>query len=217
MGLEIFNEFWDGTHPLHLPLLNLRDSGEANNWNLTISLQRLNAIAEKNSDQSVQEGIRHLLANHDWRPHLVASVVLLRLSSQARSTLLDLFWERLSLGSWVSPQILVALSLADKNFKMKGEKILRDGLAMNAPGLSVPDHPVSQSGMGSSPSERKIKAAIDFLINNVLNDASDGDSGGLLASGWREKLLKLIASKRIVSCEVLIENGINTAQKSPID
>ncbi len=122
-GLGIFNEFWDGVHPHHLPFLHPHDSP-----NLTISLQRLNAILEKNSESSILEGTRHLLADHNWRTHLVACFVLLRLSPQTRSALFDSFWERLTLGSWVSPQISVVLSLMDRDFKMKGEKVLRDGL-----------------------------------------------------------------------------------------
>ncbi|HEY5746520.1 MAG TPA: hypothetical protein VIU12_10615 [Chryseolinea sp.] len=202
LGLGIFNEFWDGVHPHYLPFLNLHDSNESN-WNLTISIQRLNTIVEKHSEQSVQEGIRHLLTHPDWRPHLVACLVLLRLSPQARSTLLDLFWERLSLGSWVSPQISVAVSLVDRNFKMKGEKILSDGLAMNDPSLLAQDHHALPGPRRPYPPEGKTKAALEFLVHNVINDTSDNDAGGLHARDWKQTLLKLIDSKRIVSCEIL--------------
>ncbi|AYB33788.1 hypothetical protein [Chryseolinea soli] len=205
MDLGIFNEFWDGVHPHHLPLLNLIDSGASNQWNLTISLQRLNAIVEKNPEQSVQEGVIALLAYHDWRSHLVACLVILRLPSSARSILLDHFWKRLSLGSWVCPQILVALSLVDRNFEMKAEKILHDGLAMYAQSLSVTDEQKSQgSSRASTPSERKTKAAIEFLLKNTLNDTPDSDSGGLIASRWKKRLLKLMELKSVAFYEIFI-------------
>jgi hypothetical protein len=200
-GLGIFNEFWDEAHPHHLPLLNLQDAGDPH-WNLTISIQRLNAIVEKNSEPSVWEGVRFLLDTPNWRPHLVACLVLLRLSSPARATLQDLFWDRISLGSWVSPQILVTLSLVDGDFKMKGEKILRGGFAANVRRPSSPD-PVSQGHTRPSPSEQKVKAAIEFLVNNVIIDSSDNDAGGSHASDWKQRLLKLIESKKIASRDIL--------------
>lgn len=200
-GLGIFNEFWDGVHPHHLPFLHPHDSRD-----LTVSLQRLNAIIEKNSESSVVEGTRHLLADHNWRTHLVACFVLLRLSPQTRSALLDSFWERLTLGSWVSPQISVVLSLVDRDFKMKGEKILRDGLTANDPSLSTLG---SQAPQGRrSPSEGKALAAVQVLINEVIIDTSDSDAGGLHAQHWKQRVLKLIETK-IISCE--IQQGTDNA------
>jgi hypothetical protein len=197
MELGIFNSFWDG-QPNHLPFLNLLDWGEENkDWNLGLSIKKLSKILETNPENTIAEGITQLLRNEDWRSHLIASVSLLVIKPSKRNNLVGIYWERLSKGSWVSPQILVALSIADEDFKIKGEKILANGLKIDHSKLTSIEHHILRGGTGATVSERKIIAATDYLLNGVVNDTNDSDSGGSISRDWKERLLKLIDTGKL--------------------
>ena len=196
MELGIFKSVWDG-QPNHLPLLNLYEMDqEQAEFNLTQSITKLDFILTSNSPRSIQESIMFLLESVDWRPHLVATLSFLALRPSERGGLLPLFWGVLSRGTWVSPQILVALSVSDSEFKIKGERILVEGFKINYPRLSPVDHHVSRGGTPSTVSERKIIAAVDFLLNGVVKDTADNDAGGSIAKNWKERLEELVAQNK---------------------
>ncbi|OHT47275.1 hypothetical protein [Flavobacterium tructae] len=201
MNLGIFKDFWDG-HPNHLPFLSLVEltSDESQSFNLKLSFSKLEAILETNSEQKISDGIRLLLEQENWRAHLVASVSLLLISQAKRDRLINLYWERLSRGSWVSPQILTSLSRCDTSFNTKGEKILTEGFTINYASLSSIDHHVLRGGVPTTVSEKKIIAAVNYLLNNIINDNDDNydnDSGGSIAKNWKEKLTELIKENRV--------------------
>jgi hypothetical protein len=59
--------------------------------------------------------ICRLLADSNWRPHLVAAVAVI-VSGDDSEAVRDL-WHRIDTGSWVTPQIGVALYLVDHDFE----------------------------------------------------------------------------------------------------
>jgi hypothetical protein len=58
--------------------------------------------------------ICRLLAESNWRPHLVAAVAVI--VSRFNAERASLLWRRLDYGSWVTPQIAAALFLVDPDF-----------------------------------------------------------------------------------------------------
>lgn len=198
MNIGIFSNFWDGK-PNHLPLLSLVEMpyDDSQTFNVKISFLILESILETNTEESIQEGIKLLLENEDWRTHLVATVSLLAIKQSKRENLIDLFWKRLSQGSWVSPQILVALSMCDSFFSSKGKKILTEGFKINYSKLSAVDHHVSRGGIPATISEKKVLAAIDYLLNDSINDSDDNDAGGSIAKNWKERVDELIKQNKL--------------------
>jgi len=188
MELGIFRNFWDG-QPNHLPFLSFRSyAEEPETFNLKLSISKIEFILENNSEESIKEGIQLLLLNEDWRSHLVASIALLSLKQATRESLLSYFWQRVSKGSWVSPQIMVTLSYSDVDFIAKGKKILSEDFKIDYADLSAIDHHVSRGGTPKSVAGKKVLASLDYLLNDVVNDTFDNDAGGSICKGWKENL-----------------------------
>lgn len=197
MDLGIFTVFWDGK-PNHLPFLSLVElpGDESQSFNLKLSISKLETIIGVNSEETIKQSINLLLKQEDWRLHLVALMSLLLLEELKRESLIVLFWERLSRGSWVSPQLLVALSMSDVNFKTKADKILIEGFVINYSQLSAIDHHVSRGGVSITTSEEKVITVIDYLLNGVINDNANNDYGGSIAQNWKQRLDELIEEGR---------------------
>ncbi len=192
MELGIFRNFWDG-QPNHLPFLSLRSyPDEPKEFNLKLSISKLESILESNSEESIKESIQLLLLNEDWRSHLVASIALLTLKQASRKNLTSYFWQRINNGSWVSPQIVVTLSFSDVEFKVKSKKILDNDFKINYSYLPEIEHHVSRGGTPKSITEKKIIASLDYLLNGIVNDTPENDAGGSICKGWKENLDKLI-------------------------
>lgn len=192
MELGVYRNFWDG-QPNHLPFLSFRNfSDEPKEFNLKLSIAKLETILSENTEFNVKNNIKLLLENEDWRLHIVASIVLLMLKKDNNQDLIDLFWLRIKNGSWVSPQILVTLSYSDLNFKDKSRKILNDGLNINYTKLSPIEHHSARGGTPKSMAEKKVLASIDYLLNGIVNDNSETDAGGSISKSWKENLESLI-------------------------
>jgi hypothetical protein len=197
MEFGVFNSFWDG-HPNHLPFLNLRESkDDPKEWNLQTSIAKLYSILKSHSDGNINEGIRQLIKSDDWRPHIVASISILSFDSQRRNEFIDLLWERLSRGSWTSPQILVVLSIIDKDFISKASKIVSEGFAVNYSQLTPIEHHVSRGGTSIKEASAKVVAVIYFLLNKIMTDSVDSEQGASIAKNWTESLTKLIDEGKI--------------------
>ena len=197
MELGIFRNFWDG-QPNHLPFLSLRSyTDEPKEFNLKLSISKLEFILENSSEESIKESIKLLLSYEDWRLHLIASIALLNLRQTTRENLIPYFWERITKGSWVSPQMTVTLSFSDIQFKEKSKKILSEGLKINYFDLPAIEHHVSRGGTPKSIAEKKVIASLDYLLNNVVNDSSDNDGGGSICKGWKENLDELIQENKL--------------------
>ena len=197
MEFGVFNNFWD-EHPNHLPFLNLRESkDDPKEWNLQTSIAKLYSIQKSHSDEDINEGIRQLIKSEDWRPHIVASISILSFDSIRRDEFIGMLWDRLSRGSWTSPQILVVLSIIDKDFKSKANKIISDGFTVDYSQLTSIEHHVSRGGTGTKAASAKVVAVIDFILNKTVTDNIDSDQGASIAKRWAERLNKLINEGKI--------------------
>jgi hypothetical protein len=197
MEFGVFNSFWDG-QPNHLPFLNLQESkDDPKEWNLQTSIAKLYLILESHTEMDINEGIRQLIKSDDWRPHIVGSISILSFDSQRRNGFIDLLWDRLSRGSWTSPQILAVLSIIDKDFISKANKIINEGFTVNYSQLTPIEHHVSRGGTSVKEASAKVVAVINFLLNKIVIDSVDSDQGALISKTWTESLTKLIEEGKI--------------------
>ena len=188
----VFNIFWNG-QPNHLPLMTLQyDNDEPKEWNLKKSLSLIESIVSENATENILTGVVALLDNEDWRAHVVAILSIAKLQPDIRTELIDNLWLRLGKGSWISPQILVVLSLIDINFEEKAMTILENGFEIKyEKKLSAPEHHSSR-GPGSRFSEsNKVIAACKNLIDGEIWEDEKYDNGGLIAMSWKKQLLEL--------------------------
>jgi hypothetical protein len=197
MEFGVFNNFWD-EHPNHLPFLNLRESkDDPKEWNLQTSITKLYSILKSHPDGDVNEGIRQLINSDDWRPHIVASISILSFDSTRRDEFIGLLWDRLSRGSWTSPQILVVLSIIDKDFESKARKVISEGFVVSYSPLTPIEHHVSRGGVSAKAASAKVVTVINFILNRTATDAIGYDEGASIAKGWAESLNKLIDQGKI--------------------
>jgi hypothetical protein len=92
--LGVFRSLWE-EYAHYLPFLNLSEfENEPKEWNLNISIEKLNKIFETNTEQSIIDGIKLLLEGKGWRTHLVASIAVLKLQASNRLDLIDLLWDK---------------------------------------------------------------------------------------------------------------------------
>ncbi|MGY3795699.1 hypothetical protein [Aquimarina sp. 433] len=197
MKLGIFDNFWDN-QPNHLPLLNLRvDLSDTDTFNLGKSLKLIDQIIADGSIEEIFSDVKIMLAELNWRPHLVAFIAILKLEKPDQQKFVDFLWKRLCQGTWVSPQLLVTLSKIDSNFNEKSELIL------NKIGLDkFRTKYLDEQELG----ERKFKYEItdNKILNSLryLNDGKslkdlDDDNGAEIAKNWDEQLTELNRLKLI--------------------
>jgi len=197
MNFGVFNIFWD-EHPHHLPFLNLREYDfEEKEWNLQISINKLSAILGSNSKEELNEGIDLLLLEINWRCHLVAIISLITNNVIEREKFIDKLWGLLYRGSWVSPQILVALSIIDRNFASKAQRLRDEEFSIRFSNVSAIEHLVFQGGGTERSANVKIIGAVYFLLGKPINEENDPESGGAIAKAWLGRLLDLSESKRL--------------------
>jgi hypothetical protein len=125
--LGIFKEFWDGNHPHHLPLMNLRNDTTNKDWNLEISLNRIENIFQENERQTIIKDLELLIKQNNWRPQLIFCISLLKLKNEELSKLKKELWNKLEeYRSWIIPQLSATASIVDSNFKSKAIEILKN-------------------------------------------------------------------------------------------
>lgn len=186
MNLGIFQEFWDG-HPNHMPFLGLHDDNDLpSEWNLNLSLKKLDLLCNKHTSRELIEGILTLLMNEDWRPHLVGIIASFKLPSGIQKELIPNFWDRLEKGSWISHQILSVLSIIDNEFELKTKKILTEGFHVNFSRMSAIEHHSARGPENSKDAAEKIMSSIAILSDEENNEV-----------GWKTNLIKLIESNRL--------------------
>lgn len=197
MEFGVFSSFWDG-HPNHFPFLNLRESkDDPIEWNLQRSISKLYSILNSHTSSDINAGVRQLIESENWRTHLIASISILSFESERRNAFCGMLWDRLSRGSWISPQILVVLSIIDSDFKTKAERILDEGFTVNYSNLSSTEHHTFRGGTSSKVASDKIVAAINYILNKKIIESMYSDEGASIAKGWSENLTELILSGRI--------------------
>ncbi len=182
----VFDDFWNG-HPNHLPFMNLYNiPNPPKEWNLTMSIDRLDSIISKNSSSEIVDGIRLLLKNEDWRPHLVAALSTLKVEKKIQSEIKTDLWNRLKSGSWASPQILVILSIIDSEFNIQAKGICDNGFRITYSEMPMHEHHSARGPAGISVDNKKVVATTEYLLNGVITDSMENDNGGSLAKNWKE-------------------------------
>lgn len=146
---EVFDD-WRG----YLPLLNLA----SNDPHEAVELVR--KCCHKMSDPFPD--ICRLLGDKNWRPHLVAAVAMIISGYQKNAV--DLLWRQIDLGSWVTPQLGVALFLVDANFSVQAHIRLEAGCPIDTSDLVSMNPLERHSAAGSSESlDRSAKSAATLL------------------------------------------------------
>jgi hypothetical protein len=113
--------------------------------------------------------ICRLLADSNWRPHLVAAVAVI--ISGYNTEAARLLWRQIDRGSWVTSQLGVALFLVDPNFVSQARIRLESGCPLDTSHL-----------LSMAPLERHSAA-----------DPSDSISGSAKAAATLLRLLKKIS------------------------
>jgi len=187
----IFNKFWDN-QPNYLPLLNLRiNLGKTKTFNLGKSIRLIDNILSKNSTAKIIEDTKLLLFDIDWRPHLVAFIVILKLNETEQRQFINVLWKRLCQGTWVSPQLLVTLSQIDPNFNVKTTKLLEeDGyIKLCKSTLSVKEF--EEKKFNHDVTVNKILNSISYLSQGTYDQSLNDDNGGSITEDWSQGLCEI--------------------------
>jgi len=106
--------------------------------------------------------IQHLLNDKNWRPHLVAAIAIV--SSGHDSESVRLAWRCLDTGSWVTPQLGVALFLSDPDFDAQSRSRLNAGCPIDSSLLASMSEIERHSAAGPAGKlERSAKAAATLI------------------------------------------------------
>jgi hypothetical protein len=133
--------------------------------------------------------ICRLLVDSNWRPHLVAAVAVIVSGPDNEAT--RCLWHRLDTGSWVTPQIGVALYLIDRDFEAQSRSRLDAGCPVDESDLMSMTVPERHSAAGPAGTvDRSAKAAATLL--QLLRTTSPVPSWVERASG-SERLRALLA------------------------
>lgn len=196
LNYGVFGEFWDG-HPNHLPFLHLREIPEPpSEFNLAKSIDILDLIISTNSEASVTSGINLLLASENWRPHLVAALAVLKINKVNQSAHVPALWDRLQHQSWVSPQILVVLSMIDPEFSRLAGDIRVQGYRVNYSSKDSLKRNLRKGPIELTADHSKLLASVQYLLKGIIVDTDENEGGGSLAKNWKNSLLQLIESGR---------------------
>jgi hypothetical protein len=123
-GSGIFAPVFETAHG-YLALLGLRAADASE------SIARVRDCCRRTEDPF--RDICQLLADANWRPHLVAAVAMIVSGYHAEAV--RLLWRRLDTGSWVTPQIGVALSIVDPEFLQRARERLEAGCPLDSSDL----------------------------------------------------------------------------------
>ncbi|PTX64107.1 hypothetical protein C8N46_101717 [Kordia periserrulae] len=196
LNFGVFNDFWD-KNPNHLPFLSLHYLPNiSEGWGLYQSIEKLDVIIEENDLSGIIEGIKLLLKSENWRPHLVASLAILKIKKDEQIKLKSLLWERIRKGSWVSPQILVILSIIDIDFKKIAKEIYENGFQIVYSKMSSVEHHSARGPAGLHVDNQKVIASVEYLLHGTINDSFENDCGGSITKSWKKNLMDLIENNK---------------------
>lgn len=177
-SLGIFTTFWEGKHPHHLPLLHLRGDQPNKDWNLEISLQRIDNIFQSNERETILHDLQLLTQQKNWRPHLIFCISILKLPPEESLASQEALWKLLEeYNSWVIPQLAVTASIIDPDFRIKAINIIREKWQIDQLEQMNSDQILIQLSRGENPLDDKSRIAMQ----------------------WKEKLLILMKEKKIDS------------------
>lgn len=125
------------------------------------------------NESAREEDISRLLSEINWRPHLVAAVATIVSGYNARTV--RSLWQRIDLGSWVTPQLAVALFLVDPDFEAQSRHRLELRCPIDSIDLVAMLPPERHSAAGPAGlRSRSGKAAATLLeLLNRLQPAPD--------------------------------------------
>jgi hypothetical protein len=177
--------------PGYLPLLHL-SSGDVQPVLLAVS-EALRSVPDD------QDHIQLMLQHSDWRPHLVAAVAALL--SRDPSNFAPSLWAAFDRGSWVAPQLAVALHFSDPDFVPQAKRRVVDRCTVAvSEGMLPPE--------GLLPFQRRERSAKNLaslmrVLSHVPSEATwvvselaagdvqallkaDVDSAGEIVDSWSE-------------------------------
>jgi hypothetical protein len=133
--------------------------------------------------------IGRLLTDPNWRPHLVAAVAVILCGHQVETA--QALWRRLDRGSWVTPQVGVALSLTDPDFLRHARERLEARCPLDASDLRQMTPLQRHSAAGpAGVVERSAKTAKTLLCLVQKQSAGAGWLNDLLAAPDFRSLLR---------------------------
>lgn len=180
----------------YLSLLNLYDD-----QGLARAVELIREAARERDSESF---LVMLLRDRNWRPQLVGAVANLFLRSDSASSQM---WRAVDAGSWVTPQLLAALSLVDSHFLERSLSRLDAACPIvEDPDYAVEDPIENHVARGPSAScgrSAKTASSLLALLEAVAADdrrivdkrtnndvlalvAEDIDESGDIAASWRD-------------------------------
>ena len=114
-----------------------------------------------------------LLTEANWRPHLVATVAVIIRGYHEEAV--RLLWRRLDTGSWVTPQIGVALSIVDPEFLQRARERLEARCPLDASDLRRITAIERHSAAGPAGSVARSAKAAQTLIQIVRTRSSEAE------------------------------------------
>lgn len=178
--------------PGHLVLMNVTQP------ELTaIVVRRIEVALTMNG---ADESLRRLLADANWRPHLVAAVAVWMLEDP--SPYLPLMWNAVTAGSWVSPQLLAVLAVRDPDFDRMAQQRLLERCVVGLPEGLAPAERHSATGPSSSRgrSAKEASALLELAAGRPWVQAvasapelqemvtRDVDNGGKITAFWGSRV-----------------------------
>ena len=158
--------------------------------------------------------IGRMLADPNWRPHLVAAVAVI--VSGYHADVVNRLWLRLDSGSWVTPQIGAALFLIDPDFAARARVRLEAGCPIDVTQLLSLTPPERHSAAGPAGTvHRSAKAAATLLrllqmtsplpdwVQNIATSeamqallAQDIDRSDTIAERWLQRIKEITGDNR---------------------
>lgn len=177
-GKPVFAPFWEGRGH-YLTFLHLADRKDDNGRSsLDEALNVLYTILHSNSRKEIDNGIHSLLAEPDWRAHLVALISLLALKPANDLVQHEILWQRLHKGSWASPQIVAVLKLLDTEFEEHGRRIVS-----------------GETPLAENRRDDKLISALSDFLGASLNENPDAQPG--FAARWANRIRTLHEEGRL--------------------
>jgi hypothetical protein len=170
--------------PGYLPLLNLGDAEEV--------LRVVDGIREAYGAGDPSLPVAAMLADRNWRPHLVAAVAFLL----DTDSLLDpgLLWSTIERGSWVIPQLAVAAMYTDPDFAPTAAGVVeRLGHRNGKLTASI----IGLRAFVPSMGERVDSWRADPVLIEALEADAAWDGSGAIAAHWAERIRELLARRGI--------------------
>ena len=153
--------------------------------------------------------VDRLFAGPNWRPHLVGAVAPLLV--EHRAACVPQAWQAVDAGSWVTPQLVVCLSFADREFPREARSRVESGCPVRpATGMTPLEHhvvagpggPIRRSAKGMASLLAVCESAEDLRtwaesmrtvdsVRAILG--ADIDDSGAIVRDWQDKLVGIFA------------------------